>query len=80
MEQDWSDSRLPWLDIVLVRLDGVGLKRVSWAVMCLDKPQWRAVALWGVKINKKRGLLPNFIVDRGQAYKTNVLLKLKKKI
>ena len=30
MEQDLSDSRLPWVDIVLLCLDGVGLKRVSW--------------------------------------------------
>ena len=43
VDQDWIDGRLPWLDIVLVRLDGVGLKRVSWEVRYVDKPQWRAV-------------------------------------
>ena len=43
VDQDWSDSRLPWLDIVLLCLDVVGLKRVSWAVRYLDKPEWRAV-------------------------------------
>ena len=43
-DKDSSDIRLPWLDIVLVCFDGVGLKRVSWAVRYLDKPQWRAVS------------------------------------
>ena len=29
--------------IILLYLDGVGLKRVSWAVMYVDKHQWRSV-------------------------------------
>ena len=43
VDQDWSDSKLPWLDMFLLCLDGVGLKQVSWAVRYLDKPQWKAV-------------------------------------
>ena len=46
MGQDWSDSSLPWLDMVFLCVDGVGLKQVSWAVRYLDKPRWRAVAAW----------------------------------
>ena len=30
-------------DMVLICLDGVGVKQVSWAVRYLDKPRWRAV-------------------------------------
>ena len=41
--QDWDESRLKWLDIVLLCLNGVRLKWVSWAVKYLDKPLWRAV-------------------------------------
>ena len=41
--QDRGDSRLPWLDIVLVYLDWVGRKWVSWADRYLDKPHRRAV-------------------------------------
>ena len=43
LDQDWSDSRPPWLDIVLLCLDGVEIQLVSWAVRYLDKPQWRTV-------------------------------------
>ena len=49
LDQGWSHSRLPWLDMVVVCLDGVGLKPVSWAVRYFDKLQWRAVmcaCLW----------------------------------
>ena len=38
-----SSSRLQSLDIILLYLDGFGLKWVSWVVKFLDKPQWRAV-------------------------------------
>ena len=47
MDQEFSDSRLPilpWLDLILFSLDGVGLKQVSWADMYLEKPQCRAVS------------------------------------
>ena len=43
LDQYWCDRRLTWLDIVWLCFDEVGLKRVSWAVRYLDKPQWRAV-------------------------------------
>ena len=43
VDQDCSDSRLPWLVMVVICLDGIGLKGVSWAVRYLDKPRWRAV-------------------------------------
>ena len=43
VDQDWSDSRLPRLDMVLLCLDEVRMKRVSWAVRYLDKSQWWAV-------------------------------------
>ena len=52
MDQDWSDSGLPWLDMVLLCLDGVGLMRVSWAVSYLYKPQWRAVTLYQHKADQ----------------------------
>ena len=38
-DQDWCDSRLLWLEIVLLCLYEVGLKWVSWPVKYLDKPQ-----------------------------------------
>ena len=42
VDKDWSDIRLIWLDIVMLCLDGVGLKRMSLAVRYLEKPQWTA--------------------------------------
>ena len=38
LDCDWSESRLPWLDRVLLCVVGVGLNGVSWAVRYLDKP------------------------------------------
>ena len=46
VDKYWSDSRPPWLELVLVCLDVVGLRWVSWAVRYLDKPPRRAVPGW----------------------------------
>ena len=45
-DQYWSDSRLPWLDIVLFCSDRVQLKWVYWAVRYLDRPQWVQCCFW----------------------------------
>ena len=45
MDCDWRESRLPWLDRVLICLVYVVLMQVSWAVRCLGKPLWTAVVL-----------------------------------
>ena len=34
---DWRESRLPWLDRVLLFFFGIGLKQVSWAVTYFDE-------------------------------------------
>ena len=49
MDPDWSGSRLPSLDIVLLCLDGTVLKLVSTAVRYLDQLRWSAVKLCGLE-------------------------------
>ena len=51
MDQYSSDSSLPWLDVVLFCLDGVGLNWVSLAAMYLYKPQRTAVAFVSMDLN-----------------------------
>ena len=51
VDQDWDESRLTLLDIVLLCFDGVGLKWVSWTARSFDKPRWKAVYWSYTEIN-----------------------------
>ena len=47
---DWRESKLPWLERVLLFLVEVWLMWVSWAVKYLDLPWWTAVeSIWDVR-------------------------------
>ena len=44
LDQGWCDRRIPWLDIVMICLDGVRLKQVSWAGRYLESSGYKDLA------------------------------------